>query len=407
MELLRQPLMDMERIRRLWYRLAKWEYTWLCLLLLITLAMHLSTIGQPAEPMFDEQHYVPDARSILQGHDTLRPEHPPLGKLFIVLGIFLFGDNPFGWRFFSVLFGTVGIILFYLICRQLAMPKRASLLATFLLGLDNLTFVQASVAMLDVYSVTFMLAAFWLYLKGREIFSGVSIALSALAKLTGVLALPAIGLYWLLAKRGRTRQFAALILMAMASFWLLVPLFDFAVSRQFLNPIDRVSTMLSLSSSLTFASTNCTNCSRPWAWILRPEIMAYWYQPRYVGAISFTIWALIIPSVLYLAFWAKKGSLAGRFGVSWFISTYLLWIPASLITDRISFVFYFYPTVGAICLGIGLGLNQLITFGETRKTGKLKRVAIFSVGGYLLLHVVTFVILSPVFSHWILLFYAQ
>ena len=159
--------MNVEIVKRLLHRLGKWEYIWLCLLVLAILAMHFSVITQPAEPIFDEQHYVPDAISILQGDGTLRPEHPSLGKLFIVLGISLFGDNPLGWRFFSILFGTICIVLFYLVCRQLAMSQRASLLATFLLALDNLSFVQASVAMLDVYSLAFMLGCFYLYLKGQ------------------------------------------------------------------------------------------------------------------------------------------------------------------------------------------------------------------------------------------------
>ena len=179
-----------------------------------------------------------------------------------------------------------------------------------------------------------------------------------------------------------------------------MPLFDFVVSGQFLNPIGRVKTMLSLSGSLTFANTTYEALSRPWDWVLRPEIMAYWYDPHYIAAISFTIWALIIPSVLYMAFRAKRGDNAGLFGISWFASTYLLWIPASIITDRISFVYYFYPTVGAICIGLGLGLSRLIAIWQTRNTGKLRQAAMLAVVVYLLLHVSIFVILSPLSSWW-------
>lgn len=393
----------MEIVKQLLHRLGKWEYTWLCLLVLAILVMHFSIITQPAELVFDEQHYVPDARSILQGHGTLHPEHPPLGKLFIVFGIFLFGDNPFGWRFFSILFGTICIVLFYLVCRQLTMPKRASLLATFLLALDNLSFVQASVAMLDVYSLAFMLGSFWLYLRGQYLLSGLSVGVSALAKLSGALALPAILLHWLLTKRARPTQFVTSILLAYASFLLLMPLFDFVVFRQLVNPIGRVWTMLSLSGSLTFTGTIHEAASRPWDWILCPEIMAYWYEPHYIGAISFTIWALVIPSVLYMVFRATKGSRAGLFGMSWFVSSYLFWIPVSIITDRISFIYYFYPTVGAICIGLGLGLSQLIALWETRRAGKLRWVAMLTVLCYLLLHVSVFVILSPVFTWWAML----
>lgn len=392
----------MEIVKQLLHRLSKWEYTGLCLLVIVILAVHFSFIMQPTELVFDEQHYVTEARSILQGGDDLIWEHPPLGKLFIVFGMFLFGDNPVGWRFFSILFGAIGIVLFYLVCRRLDISKRASFLATFLLAIDNLSFIQASIAMLDVYSLTFMLLSFWLYLKGRYLLSGVSVGLSALAKLSGVLALPVILLHWLLTKRAGPIQFVVSMLSAYASFLLLMPLFDFVVSRQLLNPIGRIYTMLTMGSNLTFANVTASNASRPWDWILRPEIMSYWYEPHYIGAISFTIWALIIPAVFYMAFRAAKGSSAGLFGVSWFVSTYLFWIPVSLITDRISYLYYFYPTVGAIGIGLGLGLSRLLGVWETRREGKLRWVAMLTASGYLLLHVGVFVILSPLSTWWTL-----
>lgn len=392
----------MEIVKQLLHRLSKWEYAGLCLLVIVILAVHFSFIMQPTELVFDEQHYVTEARSILQGGDDLIWEHPPLGKLFIVFGMFLFGDNPVGWRFFSILFGAIGIVLFYLVCRRLDISKRASFLATFLLAIDNLSFIQASIAMLDVYSLTFMLLSFWLYLKGRYLLSGVSVGLSALAKLSGVLALPVILLHWLLTKRAGPIQFVVSMLSAYASFLLLMPLFDFVVSRQLLNPIGRIYTMLTMGSNLTFANVTASNASRPWDWILRPEIMSYWYEPHYIGAISFTIWALIIPAVFYMAFRAAKGSSAGLFGVSWFVSTYLFWIPVSLITDRISYLYYFYPTVGAIGIGLGLGLSRLLGVWETRREGKLRWVAMLTASGYLLLHVGVFVILSPLSTWWTL-----
>lgn len=392
----------MEIVKQLLHRLSKWEYAGLCLLVIVILAVHFSFIMQPTELVFDEQHYVTEARSILQGGDDLIWEHPPLGKLFIVFGMFLFGDNPVGWRFFSILFGAIGIVLFYLVCRRLDISKRASFLATFLLAIDNLSFIQASIAMLDVYSLTFMLLSFWLYLKGRYLLSGVSVGLSALAKLSGVLALPVILLHWLLTKRAGPIQFVVSMLSAYASFLLLMPLFDFVVSRQLLNPIGRIYTMLTMGSNLTFANVTASNASRPWDWILRPEIMSYWYEPHYIGAISFTIWALIIPAVFYMAFRAAKGNSAGLFGVSWFVSTYLFWIPVSLITDRISYLYYFYPTVGAIGIGLGLGLSRLLGVWETRREGKLRWVAMLTASGYLLLHVGVFVILSPLSTWWTL-----
>lgn len=388
--------MEIARVKRLLRWLVKWEYAGLCLLVILTLALHFAIVNQPRELVFDEQHYITDARSIINEHVTLRGEHPPLGKLFIVSGILLFGDNPLGWRFFSIIFGTISIVFFYLICRRLAMSPRASLLATFLLALENLTFLQASLAMLDVFSVTFMLASFWLYLKGYYPVSAVAVALSAMAKLTGVLALPVIVMHWLLARRDRRVHFSAAMALAPLSFVLLLPVFDFAITRTLVDPINQIRTMLVQMGSLTFANVDHPYLSRPWEWVIFPKIMPYWWQPHYTAVISFTLWALIIPGVIYMAVKAVKKSNAGLFGVLWFASTYLFWIPVSLITNRVSFLYYFYPTVGAICIGLGMGLSQLVDIWHTRRTGKVRWVAIVAVIVFLVLHAAVFVALYPI-----------
>jgi len=394
----------MEIVKKLRHQLGRWEYTGLCLLVLLTLVMQFSTIMQPNEPVFDEQYYITDARHILQGEGTARIEHPPLGKLFITFGMFLFGDNPFGWRFFSVFFGTICIILFYLICRQLTMSKESSFLAAFLLSVENLCFVQASVAMLDVYSLAFMLGSFWLYLKGRYLLSGISVGLSVLAKLSGALALPVILLHWFFTNRARPRKFLSSMLLAPASFFLLMPLLNLIIWRNAswhpsFNPIEQTQTMLRISSMSTFAQYPSEMLSRPWDWILQPKILTYWVDPHYVAMISPSIWALIIPVVLYITFRAIKGNSVALFSLLWFASTYLIWIPVSLITDRISYIFYFYPTIGAICIGLALGLSQLCDIGRTGQMGRLRRVARLAIPGFLLLHLAAFIILTPV-SYW-------
>jgi dolichyl-phosphate-mannose--protein O-mannosyl transferase len=86
-------------------RIYKWEYFWLCLILIATLAMHFSIINNPPELVLDELHYVKDARVIMDTQHDERPEHPPLAKLFIVAGMDTFGDNQWGWRFPAILFG--------------------------------------------------------------------------------------------------------------------------------------------------------------------------------------------------------------------------------------------------------------------------------------------------------------
>jgi dolichyl-phosphate-mannose--protein O-mannosyl transferase len=389
----------METIRQLITRFSKWEHAGLLVLVLVTLGLHFSIIMAPDEPLFDEQHYIPDARLIIDGEGTGRPEHPPLAKLFMVGGIQLFGDNPFGWRFFSVILGTMCIIFFYLICRRLALPERVSFLAAFLLAFENLSFVQAGIAMLDVYSLVFAMAAFWLYLRGNYAISGVAIALSALAKLNGILVLPVIGLHWFLADPVRPRRFLlSTMLTTPAAFLMLMPLFDYAIQHKWLNPVAQIERMLMLSSSITNAQYPDVG-SRPWEWIFTyprvMEVMPYWWAPPYTGIISPTIWALIIPVTIYIIYRTIKGNIPMLLPFSWFLGTYLIWIPLSLITDRVTYVFYFYHAVGAICIGLAMALFRLLDIAEARETGKLRWLIKLGVPFYLLLHLIVFIVITP------------
>jgi dolichyl-phosphate-mannose-protein mannosyltransferase len=391
-------------MKEAFFRIYRWEHFWLCLLVLVTLIMHLVIIAVPPELILDEMHYVPEARNIIAEQEILRPEHPPLAKFFVVSGIRLFGDNPWGWRLFSVLFGTATIVLFYFLCRRLNMSRNATSIATFLLALENMTFVQASVAMLDVYCLTFMMASFLLYASRRYWSSGVAVALAALAKLNGALAAPVMFFHWLFRRRGRSWWFAVTVVLAPVAFVGLMPLFDWALVPDFsalVDPISRIKTMLSLSSSLTFVTVDHTSLTRPWEWLIGYQVMTYKYYPHYLAAISPSVWALAIPTFGYMVYRAVKGSQAGLFGAAWFTGTYLVWIPISLITDRASYIYYFYPTVGAICLGLGLGLSQLFDFYRQRRPGKLKRTVLSLFIFYLAFHLACFVALSPLFPvYW-------
>ncbi len=385
----------METLKKLIVRFSRWEYSGLCLLVLVMLVLHLSIIMQPNEPLlYDEQHYIPDARLIMQGEATERPEHPPLSKLFIIASMYLFGDNSVGWRFFPVVFSLAGIVFFYLICRRLNLSQRVSFLATFLLAIENLSFVMGSIAMLDVFSLTFALASFWLYLKGRYVMSGVAVGLSALAKLNGALAILVIGLHWLLnggwLKVWRRLRFLPSMLAAPISFLALMPLFDLGVFHKWLNPISRTQEMLSISGSITYDWVEPGTGSRPWMWVLTPEVNPIWFNPHYSVMISPTLWVFIMPLVIYIIYRAIKGNTSVLFPLSWFIGAYLVWIPASLTTDRVTYLFYFYPTIGAIAIGLSIVLSRFLDKARGRGLA----------ASYLLMHTIAFIIIAPVALCW-------
>jgi dolichyl-phosphate-mannose-protein mannosyltransferase len=377
----------------------KWEYFWLIVIIITTLLIHFSIVNRPNFPFFDEDHYVKGAQKIILEHYDLHPDHPPLGKLFVVLGVKIFGDNQMGWRFFSIIFGSIIIVLFYLICRKLGLSRTTSSIATFILGFENMTFVQSSVAMLDVYLYALMLASFLFYLHDKYYATGIFIALCSLIKLNGAFTALAIFVHWLFIKKRRTWKLLIAAIIAPISFLALFPIFDFLVYLQFLNPILRIKEMLTLGSSLTFATTIHEYLTRPWEWVLKYSSIPYLYHPRYEGAVSQSIWILIIPIFLYLIYRSIQGNDAAMFGLSWFIFTYIIWIPISILTDRVSYVYYFYPAIGAICLGIGVLIEELFSIFLKKRT-KYYSLFIFFLCIYLIIHFINFVELSTFFSYF-------
>ncbi|MBN1370201.1 MAG: glycosyltransferase family 39 protein, partial [Dehalococcoidaceae bacterium] len=301
--------------------------------------LHFSIVMTPGEYVFDEKYYVGDALNILEGSGSARPEHPPLGRLIITAGVAAFGNNPFGWRVFPVLSGIAGLVLMYLVCRELRLPEKLSLLAVFLLATENLSFIQSSIAMLDVFSLTFMLGAFLAYLKGRHAASGVLIGLSMLAKFTGIFAIAGIGLHWLITNRKRWLTFSFSMALAPVVYLCALPFLLYIIWGKLLNPVTETITMLSINISSTFSLIQQEALSRPWEWVFGYNIITYWPEPHYMAMISSSIWALILPAMGYMLYKARKGSQAAVFSLVWFGGTYLLWIPVSLLTDRTSYIF--------------------------------------------------------------------
>ena len=84
-------------------------------LLLLDLGLHLFAMAFPSgktDFVFDESYYVPAATDLLK----LIPsnlEHPFFGKAFGAIGIYLFGNDFFGWRIFYVLIGVLSVWALY------------------------------------------------------------------------------------------------------------------------------------------------------------------------------------------------------------------------------------------------------------------------------------------------------
>jgi len=387
------------RFGQFFTRVIRWQHFGLAALIIATFFLHLSVIMLPDRVVFDEQFYVEDARRIINGGVTERAEHPPLGKMIEVGSMELFGDNQFGWRMAAVIFATAAVGIFYFICRKIGMNGRATLIATFLLAFENLTFVQGGIGMLDVYFVTLSMAAFLIYLYGHYEWAGMAVALAALAKLDGFLALAVIGIHWILVRRDKPLRVALSVLITIFGFIGLFPLFNyFELGHHWANPLTGIVTMIKTTAGITFSWVTHPAASQPWKWLYQVPNLAYAIKPNYFGQLSYTIWALIVPATVYLIWRTSRRNNAASFGLAWVYGTYYAWYVVVLMLNRVTYPYYLYECVGGLCIGIALAIDQLLQIGPNK--GWRKRGWLFSGISvvYLLGHLAVFLILTAVIN---------
>lgn len=169
----------------------------------------------PSKFYFDEVHYLPAARQYWALGKFVNREHPLLGKEIIGLGMHIFGDRPFGWRFFPVLAGALTLFAAMRALWFASMSRFATIAYGVLLATGFFLFVNARIAMLDIFMVCFVTVAYWqLAAAMREpehgrvhlIIAGIALGLALASKWNAapLVALP--GLFFLVARARAGRR---------------------------------------------------------------------------------------------------------------------------------------------------------------------------------------------------------
>jgi dolichyl-phosphate-mannose-protein mannosyltransferase len=177
-----------------------WNVTVVAVVLVVAHLALLVGVTTPEKFYFDEVHYVPAARQMLEPvlpSPLLNPMHPPLAKELMAVSIRVFGDVPLGWRYPSVLFGSLAIVAMYL-CGLALFTARGPALASALIAFFNqMVFVQSRIAMLDISALAFGLFAIAAFISGFRkrrphvwfAFAGLAFGLSIGCKWSGLFAL--------------------------------------------------------------------------------------------------------------------------------------------------------------------------------------------------------------------------
>ena len=276
------------------------------LIALASFVLRVINLGLPKGFVFDEVYYVDGARDLLKYGveiDGANPEfivHPPVGKWLIASGIKLFGDNEFGWRFASAVFGTLLILLFARLVHVLFYSPLLTALGAALMALDGLLLVHSRTALLDLFLTFFTLLGVLLWHRNRHIWAGIAFGLAIGCKWSAVYFVAVIGLiavYRILVTSdvrksvkpiaAKFLQYAVLPVFVYTLTWTGWFISDRGWSRQwsnnpFVSWLHYHSEMLNFHTGLTEKHPYQAN---PWSWLVMGRPTSFFYEsPKGCGA---------------------------------------------------------------------------------------------------------------------------
>ncbi|MEN9305180.1 MAG: hypothetical protein RLY76_448 [Actinomycetota bacterium] len=276
------------------------------LIALASLVLRLVNLGSTKGYIFDEVYYVDGARDLLKygvevsGSNPEFIVHPPVGKWLIGTGIAIFGDNEFGWRFATALFGTLLILVFARLVHVLFYSPLLTALGAALMALDGLLLVHSRTALLDLFLTFFVLVGVLLWHRDRHWWAALAFGLALGCKWSAIYFIAVIALisiYRILVNMD-VRDSLKLIAKKFAQYGLL-PIAVYIItwmgwfvsdrgwdrqssSNPFIAWLNYHTEMLSFHTGLTESHPYQAN---PWSWLVMGRPTSFFYDtPNNCGA---------------------------------------------------------------------------------------------------------------------------
>jgi dolichyl-phosphate-mannose--protein O-mannosyl transferase len=181
-----------------------WGWIGPLLVTLFAAILRFNRLSVPNAVIFDETYYAKDAWSILKhgvewniipnpaknadyvnnliiaGHTSIFQAcsgtgcgeyvvQPPVGKLVMAVGEWIYGLTTLGWRVAPAVFGTLAVLVMCRVARRLTRSTLLGCTAGLLLALDGLEFVLSRTGILDIFLMFFVLAAFGALVVDRDV----------------------------------------------------------------------------------------------------------------------------------------------------------------------------------------------------------------------------------------------
>ena len=352
------------------------------LIALLSFALRLWNLGLPKKPVFDEVYYVDGARDLLRhgvevtGNSPEFIVHPPIGKWCISLGIRLFGNNEFGWRFSVAVAGTITILLVAAIAKKLFHSNHLATLAALLMALDGLHLVHSRTALLDLFLTLFILLAVNSWLKDHFWRSGIWFGLALGTKWSAVYFLAVFALITIYRDRKRLQTWSHLLSKRFWQFFVLpVTVYTASWTGWFISskgwdrqwatdtgfwkfipaPIRSLwhyhAEMLGFHTGLIEKHSYQAN---PWSWLIMGRPTSFFYEsPKTCGAkdcsqevlalgTPFLWWSATLALAVVIGYWVvgiirRESDLPATLILAGVVAGYLPWF---LFQKRTVFSFY-------------------------------------------------------------------
>jgi dolichyl-phosphate-mannose--protein O-mannosyl transferase len=360
------------------------------LILLLAALIRFWNLGTPDKLVFDEVYYVDGAKDYLTNVvETTKGAaefvvHPPVGKWLIALGIQILGDSPAGWRLSAAIFGTFSILLIYFVALILFNSQFLALVSAGLMSIDGLHLVMSRTALLDIFLMFFLLAAFLALLHERHIFAALLLGLALGTKWSAIYFIAAILIYLLFINRKRVLLYLPIIPITYLFTWSGWLISDKGWSKDYSsNPLISLfhyhQEILNFHTGLT---TEHSYEASPWNWLVLGRPTSFFYEsPKSCGAESCSqeilamgtpiIWwfGLIALFITIGYFISRKDRGAGLILLA-LLSNYLPWL---LFPERTTFYFYAIAFLPYLILAITYSI-KLYLEDETKQPKRIQNV---------------------------------
>lgn len=343
----------------------------LMLIILFSFITRIFQLGLPDKEYFDEVYHAFTAQRMLEGDPkawewwnehppgfAFEWTHPPLAKEMMVLGMSVFGNNPFGWRVPGAIFGTATIYLVFLISYELLRNRKAALLAAAIFSLDGLFLVMSRIGMNDVYFLFFALLSIYYLLKQRDFASAIAFGLSLASKWSALWVAPILLVIFISQKRK--------ISLSILSFVILPPLIYLATYiPMFLTGHD-LGTFIGVQKQMWWYHTGLeaehayTSSWWSWPFLARP---IYLFTSDEIGGMVSRIYAMGNPTVFWVGIISviTSGVIAfvernKKLGLVIF-SYFAFFVPWAL-SPRIMFLYHYLPSIPFLSIALGYTLAR-------------------------------------------------